>query len=384
MPARSSRMHCILLIAILEGIYFLENYPLFSFNKKMCFIYVVRPALWVGAAIVVWLFPRVRPKGLLRLRNFVNWWAFNFAIFHILLMIGFALLVDGFGKSPYDHSLLGIGFNIFSVGILLISRETIRNYFVNSLSNHNSLFMIILISLLMTISTISLNRWINLRETEQIVKYIGEYFLPQFSQNIFASYLVLFGGSWASIIYLGIMQAFEWFSPILPNLKWINNALIGILYPVFSLMFFQNLYLKESKTLKKDKKEENPIGWVLTSVISIGVLWFSVGVFSIYPIVIATGSMEPMIYAGDVVLIKRIETQESKIGEVIQFSKNGISICHRISGITEEEKQRRYITKGDNNTKEDAEWVRPEEIKGTVICVIPKIGWPTLFIKQKN
>ncbi len=384
MPARSSRMHCILLIAILAGIYFLENYPLFSFNKKMYFIYVVRPALWAGAAVVVWLFPRVCPKGLLRLRGFVNWWAFNFAIFYIIVMILFALWIDGFGKSPYNHSFTGICINIFTLGIFLISREWIRNYFVNSLSDRKNLLVMLLISLLMTTSAISLNRWIHLREIKEIVKYVGEYFLPQFSQNVMASYLALCGGTWASFIYLGILQGFEWLSPILPNLKWINNALIGILYPVFSLMFFQKLYLKESKNLKKDKKEENPIGWVITSMLSIGILWFSVGVFSIYPIVIATGSMEPMIKAGDVVLIKRIEIQEPKIGEVIQFRKNGVNICHRIIDITEEGKEIRYITKGDNNTKRDVGWVKPEEIKGTMAYVIPKIGKLTLFIKQKN
>ena len=50
-----------------------------------------------------------------------------------------------------------------------------------------------------------------------------------FSHNLFATYL---GGSWTSIIYLGVIQGFHWFS-LLPALIWINTALIGILSPNF-------------------------------------------------------------------------------------------------------------------------------------------------------
>ncbi len=384
MPVHSSKMRCFLIVALLMGIYILENLPSLSFNKTAGFIYFIRPVLWAGMAFIIWLFPRVRSKGLLRLKNFVNWWALNFALLYIFLMIGFALFIDGFGKSPYDHSLVGIGINIFWLGILLISREMIRNYLVNSFSSEKSLLIILLISLLMAMSAVPLNRLMNLRGMEQVVKYMGEYFLPQFSQNVFASYLVLLGGPWASIIYFGVIQGFEWLCPILPDLKWINKALIGVLYPIFSLMFFQNLYLQESKKAKKNRDEENPFSWMLTCIISIGVIWFSVGVFPIYPIVILTGSMEPVIKAGDLVLIKRIADEEPKVGEIIQFRRNGVNVCHRIVDIAEEEKQKRYITKGDNNAKEDSDWVKPEDVKGKMVYVIPKIGRLALFLRGKT
>ncbi|HHY91590.1 MAG TPA: signal peptidase I [Clostridiales bacterium] len=384
MPVHSYKMRCFLIAVLLTGIYLLENFPSLSFNKTAGFIYFIKPVLWAGAALIIWLFPRVRLKGLLRLKNFVYWWAFYFAILYLFLTIGFALLIDGFGKSPYDHSFAGIGINLFWVGALLISREMIRNYLVNSLSGEKSLFMMLWISLLMTMSATSLNRLLSLSGTEQVVKYLGEYFLPQFSHNVFASYLVLLGGPWASIIYLGTIQGFEWLCPILPDLKWLNKALIGVLYPIFSLMFFQNLYLQESKAAKKSRDEEKPLGWMLTCILSIGVIWFSVGVFPIYPVVILTGSMEPVIKAGDIVLIKRIADEELKIGEIIQFRRNGVSVCHRIVAVAEEEKQKRYITKGDNNTKEDSEWVKPEDIKGKAVYVIPKIGKLALFLRGKT
>ena len=84
---------------------------------------------------------------------------------------------------------------------------------------------------------------------------------------------------------------------------------------------------------------------MLTCIISIGVIWFSVGVFPIYPIVILTGSMEPVIKAGDLVLIKRIADEEPKVGEIIQFRRNGVNVCHRIVDIAEEEKQKGILQK---------------------------------------
>src|SRR5690606_32721854 len=103
------------------------------------------------------------------------------------------------------------------------------------------------------------------------------------------------GGPVLSIIYLGIIQGFHWLSPILTDLKWITTALVGILCPVFFLISLQTIYLSHTKQLKKrEQADENPIGWAITSVLSIAIIWFAVGVFPIYPSVIATGSMEPM------------------------------------------------------------------------------------------
>lgn len=40
-----------------------------------------------------------------------------------------------------------------------------------------------------------------------------------------------------------------------------------------------------------------------------------------------------------------------------------------------------FHTKGDNNTSEDSQKVRPDDIKGIYLRDIPKIGYPTLLLK---
>lgn len=174
---------------------------------------------------------------------------------------------------------------------------------------------------------------------------------------------------------------------MLPNLQWITTAVVGIMCPVFFLTAIQSIFLKEAKLIKKrDKAQESVFSWILTSLFSIGVIWFVVGVFPIYPSVIATGSMEPMIKPGDVILVRKVEDiKEVQIGDVIQFRRDNILISHRVLEIKEDDKKGiSYRTKGDNNSGADTELVIPEDIKGKIISVVPKIGWPTLLIKSRQ
>jgi signal peptidase I len=117
------------------------------------------------------------------------------------------------------------------------------------------------------------------------------------------------------------------------------------------------------------------------------IIWFAVGVFPIYPSVIATGSMKPMIKPGDIILVKKIVDMDGinslKEGDVIQFQRDSMLISHRIIEVVNDEKEGiQFITKGDNNSGEDTDFVRPEDIKGTIEQVVPKIGWVTLLIKS--
>ncbi len=99
--------------------------------------------------------------------------------------------------------------------------------------------------------------------------------------------------------------------------------------------------------------------------------------------------MEPLIKPGDMILVKKIRTEEEvhllKEGDIIQFKRGDILISHRITEVIEDnDKGLRFITKGDNNSSEDSEPVAPENLKGKVVHVVPKIGWPSLIIRQKN
>lgn len=388
LPVRPSKGRALLLLVAVLFIYLLDNLPVNLVMDYLIYNNLIRPILWLLLAVLVWTLPRARPIAPLKHRGNINWWAFNFAVIFVVASV-IAGFIDGFGKSPYDHSMTGIAINIFTVGAMLIGREAARNCIVHNLTRKESFLVFIPIALLITLGSYKFEKYISLNSIENAIKFIAQYAAPEFLSNLLATYIAFLGGFFPALLYMGTTQAFHWLSPVLPNLKWITAALIGIMCPAFSMAGLQAIYLKETKALKKSsQEEEGVVGWVITSLFSIGIIWFSVGVFPIYPSVVATGSMEPMIKPGDVILVERITKIEDinslKEGDIIQFERGSILVSHRIIEIVEDQGENKYRTKGDNNPGADQQLVEAKYIKGTIKYVIPKIGWLTLLIKQED
>lgn len=374
----------IVLLLAMTIIYLLENLKSITFNGSSLFIYVIKPVLWILISFLIWLFPKVKPKGKIRLYSLLRWWSLYLSFIYIVIMFAGGL-VDGFGKSPYDLSLIGILKNLIVVGTALVGKELIRTQIMANSSEKYLYLNIIIVSLIFTFLNLPLNKILTLNSLQTTVQYLAQYALTELSVNILACYLVYLGGVYLSVIYVGMIQGFMWFFPILPNLKWITQGVIGGLVPIFSLMFVQYIYFSQLKGRKRRVEEkENPIGWIITATLSIAMVWFSFGVFPVSPSVIATGSMKPLIDPGDLVLVKKIKSSEVKVGDVIKFKSDNIYIFHRIISINTDGEQTKYQTKGDNNSTADRELVSPENIKGKVIKVVPKIGWPTLILKSRN
>jgi len=385
-PTRFSKSRYALLVGLILFAYCLDNPLVKRITGSVSYLNTVQePLLWLAIGSFVWLFPAVRSVGKLKMRGSLYFWSFCFAFIMIVVQV-LAGLIDGLGKSPYDHSLTGMLSNILIVGSVLVGRELARHYLVNSITREESYRVFIGVAVFMTLVSFPIAKFTNFKSYEEIVKFIAQFLIPEFSKNLLASVLVYYGGPVASILFMGTLDAFHWLSPILPDLKWITAALIGILTPIFLLSVVQIVYEDESRIRKrKEKGEENPLNWIITTLLSIGIIWFSVGVFPIYPSVIATGSMIPMIQPGDVILVdKRVDPLQLSKGDVVQFRRDGILISHRIIAVAEKEGIKSYITQGDNNSRPDGQVVKPEDVKGIVVKVVPKVGWPTLLVKSKK
>lgn len=90
--------------------------------------------------------------------------------------------------------------------------------------------------------------------------------------------------------------------------------------------------------------------------------------------VINTNSMEPTIKVGDIVIIKKVKSENLNEGDVITFSNQGEVITHRITQIETIGADTRYITKGDNNNTEDTTKIKYEDILGEEIAIISYLG----------
>ena len=99
--------------------------------------------------------------------------------------------------------------------------------------------------------------------------------------------------------------------------------------------------------------------------------------------VIVSGSMEPTIHIGDVVVAKNVKDNELQVGDIICFRHGQTVITHRISEVIEENNEIEYKTKGDNNNVEDSSKVTQKSIEGKVVKIIPYIGNISLILQQR-
>ncbi len=96
--------------------------------------------------------------------------------------------------------------------------------------------------------------------------------------------------------------------------------------------------------------------------------------------VIITPSMVPTIKVQDAIIVTRINPKNLNVGDIITFRSTdaryaGYTITHRIQKITtNEEGERMFITKGDNNALSDSSPVLESNICGKVLLKIPKLG----------
>lgn len=106
-------------------------------------------------------------------------------------------------------------------------------------------------------------------------------------------------------------------------------------------------------------------------------------VFGWKPFIVLSGSMEDNIMPGDLILTKEIDSLELKVGDVISFRTNKYTvITHRIIKIVEDEGERKYYTKGDNNDSADSEPVYREQIEGIYRYRIPKLGNIAIYLQK--
>ena len=106
------------------------------------------------------------------------------------------------------------------------------------------------------------------------------------------------------------------------------------------------------------------------------------GFFGIHRYLVVSGSMEPSLYAGDMVFVNsNVEFENVKIGDVIIFQYEGKNIIHRVVDEAWIETERFLKTKGDNNKSADGYLTTEENFCGVAEYVIPKIGF---LIDYKN
>lgn len=106
--------------------------------------------------------------------------------------------------------------------------------------------------------------------------------------------------------------------------------------------------------------------------------------FGIKTYTIISGSMEPELKIGDIVIVKETTENDINVGDIISFRKGQRVITHRVIDIKKKDQKYTYVTQGDNNNVEDKEDIKFNMIEGKVIKRIPFLGKISQLMQGKN
>ncbi len=138
------------------------------------------------------------------------------------------------------------------------------------------------------------------------------------------------------------------------------------------------------------KKFIKVLEWVGTFMLAIAVLL--VGFMFIGPIFgwethpVLSGSMEPALKVGEVILTKPVKLEEIEIGDIITFQtgeQGEQTVTHRVVNIIEIDEKPYFQTKGDTNEEPDSNLVSSEgeEIRKVVFHIL-YLGFAAQFTKN--
>ena len=388
-----------LVLGLITLIYILINLVIPSTIGGLIGTYVIRPLLWISLAIIVFLIAKQEGLNIYKSKKIRRWEIGRSPFEAALLIAGFQIslmvilgLFSGFGESPYSFTPLAILTNILFVASMLIGIEFSRAYFVKkgTSTRRNITLTLGLVALLFMLINIPPTNFLVLNFSDPIaaIKFIGESIIPLLAMGLFASYLAYLGGALPAIGYMGALQAFQWFSPVLPNLDWALIALVGTLAPAIGFLIIQNSIQVTQKTpvsrKKRRSKKDPTLGWTALAVLCVLFVFFSTGFFGVQPTIIYSGSMRPELEVGDIVIIQEIPVEEIQKGDIIQYSDPDlpIPIVHRVHEITMGENNKFYITKGDANSDPDSDPIVSDQIMGKTVFTLPKVGWIPIAVKE--
>ena len=105
------------------------------------------------------------------------------------------------------------------------------------------------------------------------------------------------------------------------------------------------------------------------------------------PYTVLSGSMEPAIGTGDIVVVQRIPPSEARVGDVVTFSDPGSSgrlITHRVRSSRRRGRQLDFVTKGDANNTVERWRVPARGVISRVRYRVPEVGRLALLTRTRG
>ena len=119
---------------------------------------------------------------------------------------------------------------------------------------------------------------------------------------------------------------------------------------------------------------------VLLAVALVGVRFTGLDLY-----VVLSGSMEPAYKTGSLIYVKEVDASALAVGDVITYRLDSDTVAtHRIVGVTQEDGETAYRTKGDANEIEDGSSVKAGQVIGSPVFTIPHLGYFVTYLQTTS
>ena len=296
----------------------------------------------------------------------------------IYLMLYFSSgLLFGYQYNSYQNkTVYDVLKNLYIFIIPIIFQEYIRGIFCNYTKNNK--YLSIFISILFILINFNFYSFNSINTGEAFFRFLCNLITLSVLEFTI-TYLTTIGSYKVGLIYKLMIGLYTVFIPIVPNLNFFIVSIIEVVVPVAIYLIIDDIHIKETKKTYRELKSKKILEYVPIVII---VLVFVLNLFDVFKYkitAIMSNSMNPLYYAGDSVIIKKINTEEKKKlkkGDIIAFKDEvGNLIIHRIEEVIDGD-EKNFITKGDNNKYIDTNPVELKDIIGKYVFKIKFLGYP--------
>jgi len=302
-------------------------------------------------------------------------------IFILLYVIIYYLsgFIVGFQQSPLNFGLSNTIKNLIKYVLLRIIIETTKYYLIKE---NNTKIFIVITTILFIIINIDINYIINLLEQpKELFKYFSNTIIPTTIYGIVGTYIIKNSSLKSNILLQIVPLILTYTIKISPNLDW-------YLYSVFHIVYLLLLYTYLKYEIDKREKTEQKAKKIIYSqipIISISIIMilFVLGIFTYVPIGVMSNSMKPIFERGDIIVYKKVKNiNDIKENDIICYQLDNIKVMHRVIKIENINNKKYFTTKGDNLLSNDPLKVKEEQIIGTIIFTIPRLGYPSVWLYE--
>lgn len=368
----SYKILVVILIFIVMFKILLESIPSY-------YAYLVNIIFWFLVAIGLFIvggFPRDKSyykKSSIKI-------VFIVLLFYLLIIYLLGLFI-GFVKNLYFYDIFMLMKKVLPIALFMIASEISRYLFIK----HNpSKLQIVLFCLELIILNIIIGiSGYNIVSVKQLFVIISILVIPTIVSEIVCSYITYNVGLMPTILFKLLFNFYSYMVPFNPDLGDYLKSIFGIVVPyILCMEIRKNLKYRDKYGLCARRTIISGLSFIFLIFLGVIILLIS-GVFKYQLMAIATGSMEPIYYRGDAIILEKVDSGAIEVGDILVYKASGGIITHRVIEIVDEDDGKRvFYTKGDNNDTADNIGIMESDVKGVVRYIVKYLGYPTILFNE--